>query len=122
MLRRMKPLTPRRHGIVDYAACALMLAAPPLLGLSPAARRTSALFAGSYLVVTALTDFPLGLRRVIPFPVHGKIELASAPALLALPALLGGLSGTKEKAYFAGLVATVLTAYSLTEWDANPDT
>jgi hypothetical protein len=121
MLRRMKPLTPRRHGIVDYAACALMLAAPPLLGLSLAARRTSTLFAGSYLVVTALTDFPLGLRRVIPFPVHGKIELASAPALLALPALLGGLSGTKEKAYFAGLVATVLTAYSLTEWDADPD-
>jgi hypothetical protein len=117
----MKPLTPRRHGIVDYASCALMLAAPSLLGLNPAARRTSALFAGSYLLVTALTDFPLGVRRMIPFPVHGKIELASAPALLALPALLGGLSGTREKAYFAGLVATVLTAYSLTEWDANPD-
>lgn len=121
MLRCMKPLTPRRHGVVDYAACALMLAAPPLLGLSPAARRVSTLFAGTYLVVTALTDFPLGLRRIIPFPVHGKIELASVPALIALPAVMGAMSGIREKAYFAGLVGTVLTAYSLTQWDADAD-
>lgn len=114
----MKPIKPRVHGIIDYAACALMLAAPPLLGLSPAARKLSSAFAGSYLGVSALTDYPPALRRVIPFPVHGRIELATVPALLlvAAPVLQG-----RERLYFLGLAGTVLGAYSLTDWQADPD-
>lgn len=113
----MKPVTPRLHGVLDYGSCALMLAAPHLLKLGPTARKVSYALAGSYLLVTALTDFPLGLRREIPFPVHGKIELSTIPALLLTASLQDG----RERAYFLALASTVAGAYALTDWEANPD-
>ncbi|GMA16138.1 hypothetical protein E5F05_08695 [Deinococcus metallilatus] len=114
----MKPITPRVHGVIDYAACAAMLAAPALLHLKGGARTTSAVFAASYLGVSALTDYPLGLRHLIPFPVHGKIELASVPALLLVAALQ---KGARKRVYFLALAGTVLTVYSLTDWQADPE-
>jgi len=114
----MKLLKPRAHGLVDYAACALMVAAPHLLYLNPAARKLSYALAGSYLGVSALTDYPVAVRRVIPFPLHGKIELATVPVLL----LLGATQpATRERNYFLGLAGTVLGAYALTDWQADPD-
>lgn len=113
----MKPLTPRLHGFVDYAACGLMLAAPALLRLSPVARTASYALAGSYLGVSLLTDYPPALRRVIPFPVHGKIELTTLPLLLLLASELEG----RDRTYFLGLAGMVAGAYSLTDWKADPD-
>lgn len=120
--RMTKPISPRTHGLIDYASVGLMLAAPSLLGLKGPARLLSYAFAGSYLGVSLLTDDPLGLRKLIPFPTHGKIELATAPALVALPALAGGFKETNEKAYFLGLLGTVATVYALTDWQNTAET
>lgn len=117
----MKPISPRTHGLIDYSSVALMLAAPSLLGLKGPARTLSYAFAGTYLVVSALTDMPLGLKRALPFPTHGLIELASAPALVALPALTGAMSDPKARAYFIGLLGTVGTVYSLTDWQGDTE-
>ncbi len=117
----MKPISPRIHGVIDYGAVLLAFAAPSLLGLKGSARPLSYLFGAAYLGVSALTAYPLGLAREIPFPTHGKIELFSAPALLALPWLTGALKRPTERAYFATLLGTVLTVYALTDWDADPD-
>ncbi|WP_034385405.1 hypothetical protein [Deinococcus sp. YIM 77859] len=114
----MKPILPRVHGLIDYAACALMVAAPHLLDLHPGARRISYALAGSYLGVSALTDYPPALRRLLPFPVHGKIELSTLPVLLLAAALQ---KETRERAYFLALAGTVAGIYSLTDWQADPD-
>ncbi|AFZ68462.1 hypothetical protein Deipe_3012 [Deinococcus peraridilitoris DSM 19664] len=116
-----KPITPRTHGMIDYGSVALMLAAPSVLGLTGAARTLSYAFGGSYLLLSAFTDDPLGLKRALPFRTHGKLELASAPALLALPWLTGALKDPKARMYFLGLLGTVATVYSLTDWEADPD-
>lgn len=115
----MNRISPRLHGAIDYAACALMVAAPHLLDLHPAARKLSYALAGSYLGVSALTYYPLALRRLIPFPVHGKIELSTLPVLLLAAALQ---QNTRDRAYFLGLAGTVAGVYRLTDWQANPDT
>lgn len=114
----MKPLTPTRHGLVDYAACALMLAAPRLLKFSPETQAVSTGLAVSYLGVTAFTDFPPAVRRVLPFPLHGKIELSTIPVLLGLAAWR---HDADERLYFLGLAGMVAGAYALTDWQANPD-
>ena len=62
------------------------------------------------------------LNRVIPFPVHGRVELASVPALLLVPATMGALKGDREQGYFIGLAGTVLSVYTLTDWKADPNT
>ncbi|WP_045233948.1 hypothetical protein [Deinococcus pimensis] len=115
----MKPISPRTHGMIDYSSVALMLAAPSVLGLKGPARLLSYAFAGTYLAVSALTDMPLGVKHALPFPTHGRIELASAPALLALPAMTGALKDPKARLYFLGLLGTVATVYSLTDWQGN---
>lgn len=117
----MRPISPRLHGVLDYGSVAFMLAAPGLLGLRGPARTLSYSFAGLYLGVSVFTRMPLGLVKAIPFPVHGRIELASAPALLALPWLTGAFGTRRERAYFLGLLATVLSAYSLTDWQGNTE-
>ena len=113
----MKPVSPRLHGVVDYTACAAMLLAPGLLKLGPEARRASQLFATAYLFISVLTDYPPSLRRVIPFPLHGHIELASTPALLAVALSRQG----RERLYFLGLAGVVLSTYTLTDWQADPN-
>ncbi|UOQ78605.1 hypothetical protein MUN84_08720 [Hymenobacter sp. 5516J-16] len=36
-----------------------------------------------------MTDFPLSVMRMIPFPMHGGLELVSGLALLAAPFIFG---------------------------------
>lgn len=118
---RTRPgLSPRMHGVVDYAACAAMLALPRVLRLSPKARLASQAFALSYLGVAALTDYPYSLKRVLPFEWHGRLELMTAP-LLALTPILLGTRDRRDHQYFEGLTLVVLGTYLATDWRADPD-
>ncbi|RTR26837.1 hypothetical protein [Deinococcus radiophilus] len=112
-------LTPRTHGAVDYLACAGMFWLPGALGLPEKTRRASQLAALSYLGVAALTDYPLALRRVIPFRVHGQTELLSVPLLALMPRLLD--ANTRERQYWHALAGLVSVAYLGTDWKADPD-
>ena len=38
--------------------------------------------------MSLLTAYPLGVAKVIPFPIHGAIESVSAPLLVIAPFLL----------------------------------
>ena len=107
--------------MIDYGSVAMMLAAPKLLGLQGPARTLSYAFAGSYLLLSALTDDPLGLKKMVPFPTHGKVELASAPALVGLPWMMGAMRDPKARMYFLGLLGTVAAVYSLTDWQGNTE-
>lgn len=85
----MKILNPRVHGYLDYAAVLLLALAPTLFGFSgtPAALcYVLAIIQGGMSLMTA---YPLGAVKVIPFTVHGGIELATAVFLVLSPWLLG---------------------------------
>ena len=84
----MNILSPRVHGILDYAVVLVFLAAPKLLGMTGTAALLGYALAAIHLALTVLTDFPMGLVRVVPLPVHGWIELVVGPALLAAPWIL----------------------------------
>jgi hypothetical protein len=84
----MKFLNPKIHGILDYAVVLMFLAAPKALGLDGIPAQLSYALAAVHLMVTVLTDFPLGAFKLIPLPIHGWIELAVAPALIAAPWIL----------------------------------
>lgn len=116
-----KPISPNAHGALDYSSVGLMLAAPRLLGLKGRASTLSLFFGLTYAVVSALTDYKLALKRVIPFRVHGLIEISSVPMILALPLMLGAWKQAKARNFFLALAATVVTVYSLTDWDADTD-
>ncbi|ALW84599.1 hypothetical protein AUC43_05575 [Hymenobacter sedentarius] len=113
----MKPISPKVHGVLDYATCAFFALAPSLFNLHGAYATVCYVLAGGYLVLSLLTSMPLGLLRVIPFPVHGKLELVSGLVFLASPWLFGFAddSPTARNLFIAiGLVTLVV--YFLTDW------
>lgn len=116
-----KPISPTAHGAIDYSSVGLMLAAPSVLGLKGSARNLSYFFGATYAVVSALTDYKLAIKRLIPFRAHGLIEISSAPLLIALPLIFGAFKQPKGRGFFLTLAATVAAVYSLTDWDADTD-
>lgn len=86
-----RPVDATLHGVVDYTAGATLTTVfPKLAGIegTPAARqiRTSGAVHAGY---SMLTDYPLGVVRVIPFPVHLALDAIGAVALAATPFITG---------------------------------
>jgi hypothetical protein len=113
-----KLISPRLHGVLDYATVAATLAAPRLLGFPAAAERLCYGLAGSYLGVSLLTDYPLAVRRAIPFPAHGVTEGAIGLALPALPTALGFADHRAARNFVLGLTALTAVVAALTDWRA----
>jgi len=111
-----KPISPRLHGILDYATVAATLAAPRLFRFPEAAERLSYGLASSYLGVSLFTDYPLAVRRAIPFPAHGVTEGVIGAALPALPRTLGFADHRAARNFFIGLTVVTAVVAALTDW------
>jgi hypothetical protein len=69
-----KPISPKVHALLDYALVGSLLTLPSLFGFSRSVKQiytTEALVLFTYI---ALTDQPVAIKPLIPFPVHGKID------------------------------------------------
>ncbi|MBX0291322.1 hypothetical protein K3G63_12790 [Hymenobacter sp. HSC-4F20] len=112
----MKILSSTAHGFVDVAFITVLAMAPIMFDLEPAIDTACFVLAGGYLLITLLTDFKLGLFRVIPFPIHGWLDLLTGIALLAAPFLFHFRDGGAERNLFwlLGLVSVV--TWFITDW------
>ena len=108
------------HGVLDYLTCAFFALAPSLFRLDGAYATICYVLAAGYLVVSLLTNMPLGVARVIPFPVHGKLELVSGLVFVASPWLFGFAEANETaRNLFAGAGLVFLVVYLLTDWYAQ---
>ena len=114
-----KPISPRLHGVLDYATVATLAAAPRIMQFPKRATRAADALAGSYGGLSALTDYPLSVKRAIPFKAHGAAELASGLALPLLPWLLGFSEHKAARNFFLGLTAMTFVVAALTDWNAE---
>jgi hypothetical protein len=90
-MRKLKFLNDTLHGVLDYAVVAIFALAPLALGIDGASALLCYALAVIHLILTLLTDMPLGLMKVIPIRVHGTIELLVGLALIIVPWLLSDL-------------------------------
>ncbi|WP_434043842.1 SPW repeat domain-containing protein [Sorangium cellulosum] len=108
----MTLLSPRHHGYIDYAAVALLALAPLALRFGAVPTSVCYVTALAHLVVTLLSDHPLGAARKIPFAVHGALEFSLGVGLLASPWLFGFSDEVPARAFFVaggiGLLIVVL--------------
>jgi hypothetical protein len=86
-----RPVDATLHGVVDYTAGTFLLTAFPKLagiGGTRAGRqvRTAAAIHGGY---STLTDYPLGIVKLIPYRAHLAIDAIGALALAATPFVTG---------------------------------
>jgi hypothetical protein len=116
----MKVLSPRVHGMLDYGTIALFALAPTIFNFDGPYATACYVLAAGYLLITLMTDFPMGVMRLIPFPMHGGLELVSGLALLAAPFLFGFHDDNHEaRNFFMGMGILFLGSWLLTDWRAD---
>jgi hypothetical protein len=114
-----KPISPRAHGVLDYATSAATALAPTLLGFPEPAAKLCYALAGGYAGLSLLTDYPLGAKRVVPFKGHGVAEGVIGLALPALPWALGFARHRGARNFVLGLTALTAVVAALTDWDGT---
>ena len=113
----MKIIGAKMHGYLDYLVVLVFLVAPTLLHLSMVPATISYVLAGVHLALTLLTDFPLGVFKVVPLSVHGIIELIVGPCLIALPFVLGFGGELPAEAFYIICGLVILAVWSLTKYE-----
>jgi SPW repeat-containing protein len=92
---------PFAHGLLEYGAGVLLVAAPFLLGFDSDAATAIAIIAGlGVLVLAAATASSTGLAKVIPLGVHVLLDLAVVAVLVAAPFLFGFSDDGAATAFF----------------------
>ena len=97
------------HGVIEYLAAALFIAAPFLFGFDD--DTATAVSIVVILVLTASTALPTGLIKSIPVQAHAVIDFALAAVLIAAPFLFGFSDDGTATAFFIvlGVVHLLLT-------------
>jgi hypothetical protein len=113
-----RPVDSTLHGLVDYTAGAFLFTAfPRLAGINGtrAGRqvRTAAAIHASY---SALTKYPLGIVKVIPFQAHLALDAVGAIALAATPFVTGQFKhGRSQWLPHVGLCLFELSSLAITD-------
>ncbi len=106
------PIPVFMHGLIEYFAGVLFLAAPFLLDWDkPSATVVSMVVGAVILVVAATSDLPTAITKTIPEPVHVIADIALATLLLAAPFMFGFNDKTTPTVFFlaAGAAHFALT-------------
>lgn len=111
-----KVVDPNRHAALDYVLGISCLAIPVLAGFDRASSFVSYGIGLTHLGISLLTKYPPHVVEVIPFRLHGVMDLQMAVSLMALPFALRFLDNKAKTFFFSsgvGLLAIcVLTDYS----------
>ena len=117
----MKFLDPRTHGLLDYLTVLILAMAPAVLGFEGTPALISYLVALALLVVSLLTAYPISVATVIPFRLHGGIQLLLGIVLVLAPSLLSFSPFDNARPFFAvtGLLMGLL--FACTDYKGAPD-
>lgn len=114
-----QPFGPAAHCTIDYGFVATLVSAPRLFNLKGSARMLCFAFGIAAGLLTAFTNHPLALKRVIPFHVHGQVDTPFVPTLLFLPWVTGALNQRNARRFFFSFFVVVLINYLLTDYNAD---
>ena len=112
----MKIISSKVHGILDYLTVIFLFAAPTLFKMEGTLCTFTYALASIHFLLTALTNFEVGIFKVIPFRIHGLIELVVSVALIAV-AFWFNSNGSEPGFYFyIGLAVVILIVFLLTDF------
>jgi hypothetical protein len=105
------------HGVVEYAAGILLIAAPFLFGFDADAATAASIVAGVLvLIIAASTAMSTGMISSIPVQAHVVLDYILAVALIAAPFVLGFSDDGAATPFFivlgvAHLLLTIATRF-----------
>ena len=115
--RMPKKISPRLHAALDYAVAGSFLLAGALFWKrNRRAAHGSLLCGGATAAVSLLTDYPGGVRKVIPYSMHGQIDTGLVAMTAAMPRLVN-IENDRSAKFFSrqALAKTAITA--MTDFD-----
>lgn len=113
-----KVISPTAHGVIDYAHAAFFFTVGLLCRRSnrPAARAAFAT-SGFILAQSLLTDYRFGVKPLISFQTHGKMDSVFASASWLLPVFFG-FRGTTAAKIFEGNSLAEASVVGMTDWSS----
>jgi hypothetical protein len=111
----MKVISDTTHGLLDYLTVAIFALAPSILGLSGFAALVSYALAAIHLLMTVLTDMPLGVLKIIPIRLHALVEMLVGPVLVVAALVLPTLFGDKRE-FFLVMGLVILAVWLLSSY------
>lgn len=112
----MNILTSRSHGILDYIFSLFVLVAPTLFQMEGDFCTATYVLGVVHLVITALTRFEFGLIKLIPFRIHGLIEVVMALLLVGLAFWFNSQGNEFAFYFYLALAAITLVVFSITDF------
>lgn len=112
----MRILSPWVHGVIDFITVAVLVLGPIVVGLGGSPAAIAFTLAAVHLLLTLLTNFPMGVWKKIPFFVHGIVELVVGIALLVLPSFAGYGPGSPARRFYLAMGAVILVVWALTAY------
>jgi hypothetical protein len=79
----MKFISPKIHGIIDLLIVVFLLATPTVFNFTGYLIAFTYALACLQLLLVLLTNYPIGVLKVIPFFLHGSIEFIIGDVLIA---------------------------------------
>ena len=116
----MKFLSPKVHGIIDYLIVIFLVLAPMLFGLKGRIVTFTYILAGVHLLLSILTNYDVGLVKLLPFPLHGLVELVVSVVLILLSYTLFKNNATGKMFYLA-FGAGLLLVWLVTDYKNGPE-
>jgi hypothetical protein len=109
------------HAIADYAVGISLIVVALVVGGSAGAVGTGIVVGATVLAVSMLTKYPLGVAKVLPFPVHSAGDYLAAALLLVAPFVLNFADGDGGlTAFYVGAGAAVLLVSLVTNYQYSP--
>lgn len=104
------------HGVIDYAMVVFLIVGPRVVGFSGKQATFCYVLAAVHLALTLLTRFPLGVMKIVGFPLHGAVELLASIVILALPWIAAFARGVLSRNFFLSVGLLLFFIWLLTDY------
>lgn len=121
----MKIISSKVHGILDYIVVVFLLASPTIFKMEGMLATFTYALGCIHFLLTILTNFELGIIKLIPFRIHGLIEIIVAVALVAVAFWFYSQGSTLGFYFYFVVALLILVVFVLTNFTpprATPQT
>lgn len=114
-------LNSKIHGAIDYLVVVFLFLSPTLFGLKDITTTFTYILAAIHLLLTISTKFEFGLVKLIPFKIHGVIELIVSIVLIGVAFYLGKLEGDLSRNFYLSFAIAVFITWLITDYKISSE-
>jgi hypothetical protein len=112
----MKFISPKIHGLIDYLVVVFLLASPGIFGFTGLVAVFTYALGAVHLLLTAATNYPLGIVKIIPVSLHATVEVLVGIILIVLAYTLFNDNAGGSKLYYVIFGTVILLTWLVTDY------